>query len=563
VSDTPQGVWVLDADGTPIQTTSDVAQSMGLQTVPAPDSAAAPSGGLNLAGPPTVSPQLPGAQPFTGADAAKGSVLPAGNLTVPSFQGPTAGQQDFIASQNAALANIPPDMQDPPPPAPLPNPKTAAPAAPAASPAAPPPPRAPPTAPPGLVLPTGGGGGGGGVSKQVAGLQAQSDKAYADQAAATQAQGQANADAAAPVRAMAEQGVAQAQIEDQNAQAARQVYQQQRDGRLQAYQQLLNQDRQQTIDPNHFWASRDTAHHVMATLGTMFGSFGAALTHGPNVAQQIIDKAVDQDYQAQKDNIANQRENTAAQGNFVNSANAAGLSDVEAMEMHKIRSLETIQHSVDLLKNTATGPQAAAAGQLAGTTIQNELAKSHQNLAQFSSNLATQQAQRYHMSLENQQLAQQTALQKYQMEHPELFHDQTEVAHINGQPVYTGKGGNGPALTQLTTQHQHAINLINQALQNTGSSYLPVGDTARLGEQEGNELRGAIAPLIADNPKLGARLSESFGGNIRSVYRNKDAELRELKNNLKENWAQKAQNFSGWSPAQAKAYSDTLWNEQQ
>ena len=54
------------------------------------------------------------------------------------------------------------------------------------------------------------------------------------------------------------------------------------------------------IDPNHYWASKSTGAKISAAIGMMFGGIGAGLTHGPNLAVEAVNKAIERDMEAQR-----------------------------------------------------------------------------------------------------------------------------------------------------------------------------------------------------------------------------------------------------------------------
>lgn len=57
------------------------------------------------------------------------------------------------------------------------------------------------------------------------------------------------------------------------------------------------------IDPGSFWGSRSTPQKIALVIASGMGAFAQAMGQGPNTAQQILDKAVDDDVRAQLANI--------------------------------------------------------------------------------------------------------------------------------------------------------------------------------------------------------------------------------------------------------------------
>ncbi len=54
------------------------------------------------------------------------------------------------------------------------------------------------------------------------------------------------------------------------------------------------------ISPDHYWANKSTGAKISAAIGMMFGGIGAGLTHGPNLAVEAVNKAIERDMEAQR-----------------------------------------------------------------------------------------------------------------------------------------------------------------------------------------------------------------------------------------------------------------------
>jgi hypothetical protein len=65
------------------------------------------------------------------------------------------------------------------------------------------------------------------------------------------------------------------------------------------------------IDPNRFWHNMSFPQQVLGVLGMALGAFGAARTHSPNFAFQMLQSAVDRDVAAQRDDIQNSKDANA------------------------------------------------------------------------------------------------------------------------------------------------------------------------------------------------------------------------------------------------------------
>jgi hypothetical protein len=58
------------------------------------------------------------------------------------------------------------------------------------------------------------------------------------------------------------------------------------------------------LDPNRYFHEMSTAGKISTSIGLILGGMGAGLTHGPNMAMQIMNNAIDRDIEAQKNDQA-------------------------------------------------------------------------------------------------------------------------------------------------------------------------------------------------------------------------------------------------------------------
>lgn len=59
------------------------------------------------------------------------------------------------------------------------------------------------------------------------------------------------------------------------------------------------------IDPNHYWNNKGTGGKIAAAVGLIFGGIGAGLTHQPSAALEIMQKAIQNDIEAQVQDKSN------------------------------------------------------------------------------------------------------------------------------------------------------------------------------------------------------------------------------------------------------------------
>lgn len=61
------------------------------------------------------------------------------------------------------------------------------------------------------------------------------------------------------------------------------------------------------VDPSKFWSDKSAWQQAMGGIAAALGAYSATLSGGPNYAQQIIDKAIDREVDAQVKNLNNKR----------------------------------------------------------------------------------------------------------------------------------------------------------------------------------------------------------------------------------------------------------------
>lgn len=185
-------------------------------------------------------------------------------------------------------------------------------------------------------------------------------KALAAQDALTNAQVQQNT-------LLAEQAKAQAtEIAAANQRAAtQQAYDAEQTQAKQAEMQKAVDDfnTNKTINPNRAMERMGVGGRILATIGQAFGAFGAAITHSPNFAQQMIERAIDADIKAQENDIA-------ARGHAVNMANNTvanfrqkGLDNQASMAAARLQMLQASSAKVDEIVAGTKNPQTLAVGQ--------------------------------------------------------------------------------------------------------------------------------------------------------------------------------------------------------
>jgi hypothetical protein len=196
--------------------------------------------------------------------------------------------------------------------------------------------------PPALAMPKlpGGGGGGGPSEKaqraELAGIQA-------DQASVAQQKGDLGIQ-----RAGVEEKVAQQQADLANqAEARRAELEQATSAEIAKRQSALDQESQayKSMGFKDFWSRATiggkegtvTGARILGAISMALGAAGASLAHTPNFAQEMIDKAIDRDYQMQRDTILKQKD-------VVNEARM-GLEGARQAKADKLLALENWRKS--------------------------------------------------------------------------------------------------------------------------------------------------------------------------------------------------------------------------
>lgn len=65
-------------------------------------------------------------------------------------------------------------------------------------------------------------------------------------------------------------------------------------------QKLLDQYQSQKIDPDRYWHQQETPAKIASGIALILGGLGSGLTHGRNMAQDMIENAISRDIDAQK-----------------------------------------------------------------------------------------------------------------------------------------------------------------------------------------------------------------------------------------------------------------------
>lgn len=128
------------------------------------------------------------------------------------------------------------------------------------------------------------------------------------------------------------------------------------------------------IDPKRYFKNMDTGSRISTAIGLILGGIGSGLTHGPNVALQLMDKAVDKDIEAQK-------------------ADLGKTHSLLSLNMQKYHNLQTAEAATRLQYNTVLQTQlqvaqSKATNGLAASALHMQLGKLQQQDAIYKQQIA-------------------------------------------------------------------------------------------------------------------------------------------------------------------------------
>ncbi len=121
------------------------------------------------------------------------------------------------------------------------------------------------------------------------------------------------------------------------------------------------------VDPNHFWADKGTGQKISAGIGLFLGGIGSAFTGQANPALGIINKAIENDIDAQKSAMGKNK--------TLWSMNREGLKDdLAANFATRNQAYVNLQNQIQKIAAQNTSPIAQARAQQLNAVIENEKA---------------------------------------------------------------------------------------------------------------------------------------------------------------------------------------------
>lgn len=147
---------------------------------------------------------------------------------------------------------------------------------------------------------------------------------------------------------------------------------------LNAEQKQLRDDiASNKVDPNRIWNNASTGNKILGGIAILLGGASAGVLHGPNLALQVFDKAIDDDIAAQKSEIG-KKENLL-------SDNLKRYGNLQAATQATRLNLSTaLQGQLASYAAKAQGPQAIAQAELLVNQLQARDAQATGALAAFN-----------------------------------------------------------------------------------------------------------------------------------------------------------------------------------
>lgn len=248
---------------------------------------------------------------------------------------------------------------------------------------------------PTLTLPTGGGGGGGQSLKDLEEAKKLGLKGLEEDVAAKSDLAQKNAKTLGDVIVNRQQEAGEAQ-----------AYAQQIAQAHAANEQFMNQKiadiENAKEDPNHWWNSRSTGQKVGLGISAILAGFASGFAGKENPVLQMMDKNINRDLEAQRNNLANKKASLEMR-NKVFAQHMQGLQD-EQMAHHSAKAAiyASLADQVEQQKQLATNPLEQARADQLKSELMGKAVAEKQAASLRNSELATQSLQRRQLQRQNQ-----------------------------------------------------------------------------------------------------------------------------------------------------------------
>lgn len=128
------------------------------------------------------------------------------------------------------------------------------------------------------------------------------------------------------------------------------------------------------IRADHWWGNANVGQRVAGTIGMILGGIGEAFGGGPNVAREMIDKAIAQDIDIQKANLGKRQ-------NQLSTLMQQGHTLQQAEQLYTAQAMAAFQGQLQRSATQFAGPEAQARAQQLNGTLATDQVKVLQNFA--------------------------------------------------------------------------------------------------------------------------------------------------------------------------------------
>lgn len=336
-----------------------------------------------------------------------------------------------------------------------------------------------------------------------------------------------------------------AQARQQEMQRATDMEQAKLDEQLNKYNQMsADLQKNAAIDPNRYWKNQSTGQKVVAAIALAFGGLGGAMSgKGGNAALDVINGAIQRDFEAQKNDADKRQAALGAQGNLV-SMMRGSFSDRRAADAAALANMYNLaQLKVQQFATQASSAQAKAeAEKLSGALKQAE----NQQMMEFK--MRIQQVNALSQASGGGGIANPTFL-------PEEYR-KTAVKMPNGLYRLASSEKGAQELNEKQQAADNIRGLIHEARQlQEGGMTIPGSDRAAVAEALKTRMvlsLERLGGLTQPNRAVVEELSSSIAkaGTIRGDRFNMmmDTLTKEVDQNLNSSYRQ---HIPGWQPVKA------------
>jgi hypothetical protein len=201
------------------------------------------------------------------------------------------------------------------------------------------------------------------------------DKALADEKALTEDRAKLEKERAAAERPIQSEVHAALDDIDTKAEIQRQAIAKQTAEAQTKYANAVDAYSKMKVDPGRYWANKSTGEKFGLTLAAMLGTFGSTLAHGQNTTMDTINRYVDADIAAQRDEIMNAREGVTLKNNLVAELRQKGLSLEQSTLAAKQIKLEQAKRQLDAIRSQNPDPEIDARKKAAQVEIDKHIAE--------------------------------------------------------------------------------------------------------------------------------------------------------------------------------------------